>query len=214
VPDMSRWVMRLADLAARSGVSASTIKYYLRLGLLHSGEHQSSTWSDYNDSHLRRLALIRALIEVAGLPLEAVRRVLAVVSDKSVASHQALGTAQWLLSPAVVEEPSVESAERVDALLARHGWKLASDSPHRLVLAAALDRLDHLAFPAPDTLLDQYAETLSRLAASEVERITNETDRATAIEHLVIGTLLYEPLLATMRRMAHESESTHRSETF
>jgi hypothetical protein len=140
--------------------------------------------------------------------------VLAVVSDKSVPTHQALGTAQWLLSPTVVEEPSVESAERVEALLARHGWELASDSPHRRVLAAALDRLDHLAFPAPDALLDQYAETLSRLAASEVEPITTETDRATAIEHLVIGTLLYEPLLATMRRMAHESESTHRSETF
>jgi DNA-binding transcriptional MerR regulator len=206
--------MRLADLSARSGVSASTIKYYLRLGLLHSGEHQSSTWSEYNDSHLRRLALIRALIEVAGLPLEAVRRVLAVVSDKAVPSHQALGTAQWLLSPTVVEEPSVESAERVEALLARHGWELASDSPHRRVLAAALDRLDHLAFPAPDALLDQYAEALSRLAASEVGPITTEADRATAIEHLVIGTLLYEPLLATMRRMAHESESTHRSETF
>jgi hypothetical protein len=75
------------------------------------------------------------------------------------------------------------------------------------VLAAALDRLDRLAFPAPDALLDQYADALSRFAPSEVEPITTETDRATAIEHLIIGTLLYEPLLATMRRMAHESQS-------
>ena len=54
------------------------------------------------------------------------------------------------------------------------------------------------------------AEALSRFAPSEVEPITNDTDRATAIEHLIIGTLLYEPLLATMRRMAHESESARR----
>jgi DNA-binding transcriptional MerR regulator len=205
--------MRLAELSSRSGVSPSTIKYYLRLGLLHSGEHQSSTWSAYNDSHLRRLTLIRALIEVAGLPLQAVRRVLEVVNDDSVPLHQALGTAQWLLSP-VVEEPSAESTERVEALLARHGWELASDSPHRRVLADALDRLDHLAFPPPDALLDQYAEKLASLAPGEVEPITAETDRATAIEHLVIGTLLYEPLLATMRRMAHESESSQRAEIF
>lgn len=205
--------MRLAELSARSRVPPSTVKYYLRLGLLHPGEHQSSTWSAYDDSHLRRLALIRALIEVAGLPLEAVRRVLEVVNDESVPLHQALGTAQWLLSP-VVGEPSTESAERVEALLARHGWKLASGSPHRRVLANALDRLDHLAFPAPDALLDQYAEILSCLAPTEIEPITTESDRATAIEHLVIGTLLYEPLLATMRRMAHESESSHRSEIF
>lgn len=203
--------MRLAELSSRSGVAASTIKYYLRLGLLHPGQQQSSTWSSYDDSHLRRLALIRALIEVAGLPLQAVRRVVEVVSDESVPLHQALGTAQWLLSPAVADEPSVTSTRRVDALLARHGWQLDPDSPHRRVLADALDRLDHLAFPASDALLDQYAETLSRLAPSEVQPVTTEVDRAAAIEHLVIGTLLYEPLLATMRRMAHESESTRRS---
>ncbi|UQX10736.1 MerR family transcriptional regulator [Candidatus Mycobacterium methanotrophicum] len=165
----------------------------------------------YNDSHLRRLALVRALIEVAGLPLEAVRRVLAVVDDESVPLHQALGTAQWLLSPTPDEEPSAESAERVEALLARHEWALAPDSPHRRALAGALDWLDNLAFPASDTLLDQYAETLARLAPSEVESVTAQAERATAIEHLVIGTLLYEPLLATMRRMAHEAESARRS---
>jgi DNA-binding transcriptional MerR regulator len=199
--------MRLAELCTRSGVPATTIKYYLRLGLLPAGDRQSSTWSDYDESHLRRLALIRALIDVAGLPLDAVHRVLEVVTNEAVPLHQALGTAQWLLSPSTAEEPSVESCERVGALLSRHNWELASDSPHRRVLAAALDRLDRLAFPAPDALLDQYAEALSRFAPREVEPIKTETDRATAIEHLVIGTLLYEPLLTTMRRMAHESES-------
>jgi hypothetical protein len=51
---------------------------------------------------------------------------------------------------------------------------------------------DSTAFPSrtPDALLDQYAEALARFAPSEVEPITTETDRATAIEHLVIGTLL------------------------
>jgi len=201
--------MRLAELSARSGVPATTIKYYLRVGLLHSGERQSSTWSAYDDSHLRRIALIRALIDVAGLPLDAVHRVLEVATNETVPLHQALGTAQWLLSPDTAAEPTDKSCDRVSALLGRRSWQLASDSPHRRVLAAALDRLDHLAFPVPDALLDQYAEALSRFTPAEVEHITTETDRATVIEHLVIGTLLYEPLLTTMRRMAHESESAH-----
>ncbi|HET9890567.1 MAG TPA: MerR family transcriptional regulator [Mycobacterium sp.] len=202
--------MRLAELSTRSGVPATTIKYYLRLGLLHAGERQSSTWSAYDDSHLRRIALIRALIDIAGLPLQAVHRVLEVVTDKAVPLHQALGTAQWLLSPTTAGQPSTESCERVSALLDRHTWELASDSPHRAVLAAALDRLDRLAFPVPDALLDQYAEAVSSFAPSEVEPITSQADRATAIEHLIIGTLLYEPVLATMRRMAHESQSARR----
>jgi DNA-binding transcriptional MerR regulator len=205
--------MRLAELSSRSGVSASTIKYYLRLGVLQPGDQQSATWSEYGDAHLRRLALVRALTEVAGLPLESVRRVLEVVEDESIPLHQALGTAQWLLSPAPDHEPSSASALRVDALLARHGWNVAADSPHRRVLAGALDRLDQLAFPAPDTQLDQYAQALSRIAPYEVQRVTTDTQRATAIEHLVIGTLLYEPLLVTMRRMAHESESAQQLES-
>jgi hypothetical protein len=36
------------------------------------------------------------------------------------------------------------------------------------VLAAALDPLNRLAFPATDALLDQYAEALSRFAPREV----------------------------------------------
>jgi len=203
--------MRLADLATRSSISASTIKYYLRVGLLHPGQRQSSTWSIYDDSHLRRLALIRALSEVAGLPLESVRRVLEVVDDESVQLHDALGTAQWLLSSPVAQEPTSHSAQRVNSLIERHQWQLSPDSPHRRVLADALDRLDQLDFCPPDALLDQYAQMLSTIAASEVGPITTETDRASAIEHLVIGTLLYEPLLTTMRRMAHESDSAQRS---
>lgn len=206
--------MRLADLATRSGISVSTIKYYLRAGLLHSGAQQSSTWSIYDESHLRRLALIRALTEVAGLSLESVRRVLEVVNDNSVPLHDALGTAQWLLSPSVAEEPTSHSTRRVGALLDRHDWQLSPDSPHRRVLADALDRLDGLAFPASDALLDQYAHLLSKVAPSEVGPITTDSDRAAAVEHLVIGTLLYEPLLSTMRRMAHESDSARRSEVF
>lgn len=204
--------MRLADLATRSSISASTIKYYLRIGLLHPGEQQSSTWSTYDDSHLHRLALIRALSGVAGLPLESVRRVLEVVNDESIELHDALGTAQWLLSPTVTEEPTSHSTQRVNALIDRHRWQLSANSPHRRVLADALDRLDQLAFTAPDALLDQYAQLLSTLAPSEVGPITSDTDRTSAIEHLIVGTLLYEPLLTTMRRMAHESDSAQRTE--
>ncbi len=201
--------MRLAELSSRSGIPASTIKYYLRIGLLHTGQRQSTTWSAYDESHLRRLALVRALIDVAGLPLQAVHRILEAATDDTVPLHHALGTAQWLLSPTASADPSDQSSDRVDALLARHDWQIAPESPHRQVLAAALDRLEQLDFPAPDKLLDKYAQALTRFAPAEVDPITSQTHRATAIEHMVIGTLLYEPILTTMRRMAHESASSH-----
>lgn len=182
-------------------MSTATIKYYLRSGLLPPGTAQSSTWASYDDSHLRRLRLVRALTDVAGLSLEEVRRVVDAV-DASGSDHQARGAAQWPLSTAHAREPSAASIERVEELLARHGWALATNSPHRRNLAAALDTLDELDFAATDDVLDAYARALESVAEIEVARVAAEAEQVVAAERVVIGTLLYEPVLLTLRRMA------------
>jgi len=198
--------MRLAELSARSGLSTATIKYYVRVGLLPPGRTQSSTWATYDESHLRRLRLVRALSEVADLSLEEVRRVVDAV-DASSSNHEARGAAQWFLSPPLHQEPSADSLKRVEDLLHRQDWHLAAESPHRRTLAVALDTLDALGFAATDEILDTYACAIASVAEIEVARITTETDPFVAAERLVIGTLLYEPVLLTLRRMAHEVAS-------
>jgi DNA-binding transcriptional MerR regulator len=198
--------MRLAELSARSRLSTATIKYYLREGLLHPGTTQSSTWATYDDQHLHRLRLVRALTEVAGLSLDAVRGVIDAV-DASGSDHEARGAAQWPLAGAVAQEPSAASVRRVDGLVHRHDWRLATASPYRRVLAAALDTLDELGFPATDEVLDAYASALETVAAIEVARVAAEREPVLAAERVVVGTLLYEPVLLTLRRMAHEAVS-------
>jgi DNA-binding transcriptional MerR regulator len=195
--------MRLAELSTRSGLSTATIKYYLRAGLLAPGATEGSTWARYDEGHLHRLRLVGALTDVAGLSLDEVRRVVDAV-DASGSKHEARGAAQWPLSAPVVQDPSAASLERVESLLGRHGWELGPHSPHQRTLAAALDTLDELAFPASDEVLDAYAGALERVAEVEVPRVTTETDPLLAAERLVVGTLLYEPVLLTLRRMAHE----------
>lgn len=198
--------MRLAELSTHSGLSIATIKYYLRVGLVPPGTMQSSTWASYDESHLRRLRLVRALTDVAGLSLEEVRRVVDAV-DASGSDHQARGAAQWPLSPALASEPSAASVERVEELLSRHSWELATNSPHRRTLAAALDTLEVLDFAATDEVLDAYAQALEAVAEIEVARVAAEAEPIVAAERLVVGTLLYEPVLLTLRRMAHEAVS-------
>ncbi len=201
--------MRLAELSSRSGLPTPTIKYYLRVGLLAPGLTESSTWARYDEDHLRRLRLVRALTDVAGLSLDDVRRVVQAV-DSSGSKHQTRGAAQWPLSAPPVEDPSIASLDRVDSLLTRHGWELDPDSPHRRTLAAALDTLEELAFPASDEVLDAYAEALEPVAEVEVQRVATETDPMAVAERIVVGTLLYEPVLLTLRRMAHEAVSARR----
>lgn len=201
--------MRLAELSARSGLSTATIKYYLRVGLLHQGAAESSTWATYDDRHLHRLRLVRALTDVAGLSLDAVRGVIHAV-DASGSDHQARGAAQWPLAAALAQEPSAASIDRVDELILRHDWRLDVRSPHRRALAAALDTLDELGFPASEEVLDAYASALEPVAQIEVARVAAEPEPVVAAERVVVGTLLYEPVLLNLRRMAHEAVSARR----
>ncbi|MFS0886359.1 MerR family transcriptional regulator [Aeromicrobium sp. 179-A 4D2 NHS] len=195
--------MRLAELSARSGLPSATIKYYLREGLVPAGETEGSTWARYDESHVRRLRLVRALTEVAGLALEDVRRVVEAL-ESAEPGHASRGAAQWPLSAPVAQEPSEVAVRRVDALLARRGWDLELDSPHRRTLAAALDTVDGLGLPATDEVLDAYAGAAESVAVVDVPRVLAEEDPLVAAERLVVGTLLYEPVLLTLRRMAHE----------
>ena len=197
--------MWISELAARSGVPVPTVKYYLREGLLPPGEATGATRAVYSEQHVRRLRLIRALIDVGGLRLADVRRVLDAVDDPGAPLHDVLGVAQSALSPAG-PEPSARSLDRVDRLIRRRRWRVDPDSTNREVLARALDALDDADDPLPDDALAGYADTVIRLARVEVPTIDTSSDEI-AVRQTVVRTVLVEPVLLALRRMAHEHVS-------
>ena len=184
-----------------------TIKYYLREELLHPGEAVGATRARYDDSHVRRLRLVRALIDVAGMRLDDVRRVLTAIDDPNLSRHEAIGSAHTRLAPLVEHSGSAAERPRVEALLERHGWELDEHSTHRDALAGALASLTALGHPPAD----EAARRLRRgggahLRARRAGR-SRETDPAEAAEHAVVSTLLLEPVLLTLRRIAQENAS-------
>ena len=90
--------LKMSELADASGVSAATIKHYLREGLLPPGEAVGATKAQYDESHVRRLRLVRALTEVAGMRLDDVRRVLDAIDDEGLSWHEAIGSAHTRLA--------------------------------------------------------------------------------------------------------------------
>jgi len=195
--------MWMAELSSRTGLPVATIKFYLREGLLPAGEATGATRARYDEGHVRRLKLIRALTEVAGLRLETVRQVLADI-DRASTWHDAVGSAHSRLSP---ESPEATAASlaRVEELLRRNGWTLGKSSPHRGVLARALDALDGLDHPADDDLLDAYADAMHDVAEVEIAHLPEDPE--SAAEQAVTGTLLLEPVLLTIRRIAQQNVS-------
>ncbi|MGO4429681.1 MerR family transcriptional regulator, partial [Streptomyces sp. MCAF7] len=118
--------MRLKELSERSGVSTATIKYYLRERLLPPGERVSATQAEYGEEHLRRLRLVRALIQVGRVPVATAREVLETAEDESLSQNARMGAAVWALphgpEPAEDDPETEDAARQVDALLERLGW--------------------------------------------------------------------------------------------
>jgi DNA-binding transcriptional MerR regulator len=207
--------LRISELSRASGVSIPTIKFYLREGMLPAGRLINQNQALYSEDHARRLRLIRALVEVGGLPLATVRRILHAADDPDLSIHEALGIAQRALSPNLGAQggPAVDEARaEVDRFLDELGWQVAPDSPGRQELAVALSTLRRLGWPNADTrLFTRYAKAADRLASVEVSRTTPPgSTRTETMERVVIGTVVFGAVFSALRRLSHERHSAAR----
>lgn len=200
--------MRIAELARRSGIPVGTVKYYLREGLLPPGELTAATQAQYSDAHVQRLGLIRALLGPGGLSIAATREVLEVIDDPTTSVLQALGAAHHALSPPESDLPPEELDVARDHVR-RWGWAIERGSPALTLLADALSALQTARFATPDELLDRYAAAAATLAEEDVASVPT-TSPTEAVRYVVVGTLLLEPVLLALRRLAQEDASKKR----
>jgi DNA-binding transcriptional MerR regulator len=202
--------MRVAELSRRTGVSVASIKYYLREGLLPPGERTSPNQASYGEDHVRRLRLVRALIDVGGLSVVGTRDVLAAIDDDGVSLHQALGRAQDAVMARVeaVEDDAAERAEKTVAeLVARRGWVVSAQNPGRRAAVDVLATLERLGGERVAGLVDVYAEAMDAVARHEVTAVVDPGDRERSVERVAVGIVLGGSLLAALRGMAEESAS-------
>lgn len=202
--------MRISALAERTGVPVATLKYYLREGLLPAGTATARTQALYDDSHVERVRLIRALTESAGLSLAEVRTVLAALDNPPASRHDLLGAAQdVMLAREALRAPADESddewSDRARALAERCGGS------HHLVprLATQLRAASAAGVALDDATVDAYAEAATRIADADLASVPD--DPAAALQQVVVGTLLTDPVLLTLRRIADEGASQRRS---
>lgn len=193
----------MSELSERSGVPVATVKYYLREGLLPPGEAVGATRAVYYESHVHRLRLIRALVDIAGLGLDRVREVLAVVDDGSSDLMATIGAAHMQLSSPPATAPSAESRQRVADLVRRKRWHADPEASHATALAAALDTAALAGQPMSEATLEVYATAAADVARRDLST-TPRRDAQDATAYAVIGTLVNEPILVSLRRMAHE----------
>jgi DNA-binding transcriptional MerR regulator len=222
-------LLKISQLAERSGVSAGTIKHYLREGLLEGDVVKTSrnmAW--YPPEFVDRVRLIKRLQEERFMPLRAIRDVL---EDDPERAARLVELEDRILERALTtrDEQRVSAAEvgrryevpkNVLDRLAELGVLTPGPrgyDPDDVAIIAAISRFraggydEQLGFTVYDTL--RYREALEPLVADEVRALLDrlacevEPDRAAEIiasgaEPLreLIGAMHSKLLLSALRR--------------
>ncbi|GHF06978.1 MerR family transcriptional regulator [Amycolatopsis deserti] len=202
--------MRMAELSRESGVPVATIKYYQREGLLPPGELTSPNQARYGAAHVRRLKLVRALLEIGGLSIAAVGEVLSAIDDSATSTHDILGLAQHGLPMAKIEvtdEDRVWAMGRIEEMARRRGWDVHPGSPVVESLLGVLCALRQVGHEWVLDALDRYAEAADSVAEADVTAVARLGATEAVVEGAVVGTVLGDALFAALRRMAHAQVS-------
>lgn len=193
--------MKISELAIATDVGVPTLKYYLREGVLHPGEVRSRTQASYDDSHVERVRLVRALTGVGGLSIAAVRRVLDVIEDPGVGPTDVMAAAAASLyepEPAPAEGGSSSARELVNDL----GWHIYPDDPALTALDEAWSACSDAGIGLDADRMRRYATSMHGVAETDVSSVP--ADPAGAVRQVVLGTVLVDPVLLSLRRLAQQ----------
>lgn len=219
--------MRMSELSETTGVAVPTLKYYLREGLLHAGERTSPNQAQYDVSHVDRVRLVRALIEVGGLPIARAADVVAAMQRDGLGLSSVFGIAQRAVSeralpdevrdggpvdPGAPLPTSTEGERLVAELCAARGWIVHANNPGLAMAARVLDTYESLGQHRLHAVLADYADAADRIASADLAAVAaagEETrgDTTAMTDVVIVGTVLGDALIAGLRRIAQEAES-------
>ena len=192
--------MRISELAKESGTPVATIKYYIREGLLPAGTPVNARQSDYGTQHLERLRLIRGLMHVLGASIDQVRDVIDVINQPDQEPWEAMKFATEAIPAPHQHEESRAGKARV--VLEQFGLPCSPEHPavrHHYVPLAYAEAVG-LALCSVLVAVNDVARR--RPARADIERVPWQS-REDSVRQAVLGTVVYEPVLLALRRIAH-----------
>jgi DNA-binding transcriptional MerR regulator len=210
---VSDGMLKMSELAERSGVSAGTIKHYLREGLLGSDDQvvrTSRNMAYYPADFVDRVRLIKRLQEERFMPLRVIREVMSTdperaarlieledrILERAIAARESGRTSRARVRETYDVPPNVlERLEEIGVLTPTSRGYDADD----VAIIQAISRFraggyeEEIGFTVYDTL--RYQEALGPLVEEEVrvllERLAGRVDVERAVEIIASGT---EPL--------------------
>jgi DNA-binding transcriptional MerR regulator len=209
-------MLKMRELAARSGVSAGTIKHYLREGLLPEPVKTSRNMAYYPADFVDRIRLIKQLQEERFMPLKVIKGMLDEHPDRAKALVE--------LEDRILERALAGEEKRTSATEVRRLYDMPPEVLDRLEelgvlspnsrgysrsdvrIVEAISRFraggydEQLGFTVYDTL--RYKSALEALVKEEVEvlmeRLVGEMETEAAVELIEAGSEPLQELIAAL----------------
>ena len=207
-------LLKMSELAEQSGVSAGTIKHYLREGLLPEPVKTSRNMAYYPPEFVERIHLIKRLQEQRFMPLRLIKGVLEAAEARDRGRVSRAGVRRRYEIP-------VNVLDRLEELgILSPNSRGYDDDDVAIIEAISRFRAggydEQLGFTVYDTL--RYRDALGPLVEEEVrtllDRLVGEVDADRAVEIIaagaeplrdLIGAMHSKLLLAELRRQRDDS---------
>ena len=224
-------LLKMKELAEASGVSAGTIKHYLREGLLPEPVKTSRNMAYYPPEFVERIRLIKKLQEERFMPLKLIKSVLEKDPDRARAlveledrilerarqnDQRRISAAELRKRCGVPQEVLDRLAELEVIMPSRRGY-----GPRDVEIVEAIGRFraggydERIGFTVYDTL--RYKEALEALVEEEVQvltdRLAGEMDPDRAMELIEAGVEPLNDLIAAMHQKLLLAELTRKRAT-
>jgi DNA-binding transcriptional MerR regulator len=187
-------LLKMRELAAASGVSAGTIKHYLREGLLPEPVRTSRNMAYYPPEFVERIKLIKQLQEERFMPLKLIKSVLDEDPDRARALVE--------LEDRILERALQGEQTRFSAAELRKRYELPQE---------VLDRLAELEILTPNSRgysqRDvEIVEAISRFRAGGYDERVGFTVYDTVRYKRALEELVKEEVAVLMKRLAGEMD--------
>jgi DNA-binding transcriptional MerR regulator len=189
-------LLKMSELAERSGVSAGTIKHYLREGLLPEPVRTSRNMAYYPPEFVERIRLIKRLQEERFMPLRLIKGVLDAAQERGRVSRAEVRRRYDIPDNVLARLEDLEIVTPNS-----RGY-----DPDDVQVIAAISRFraggydEQLGFTVYDTL--RYREALAPLVEEEVttllDRLSAEADVDRAAEIIAAGAEPLRELIGAM----------------
>jgi len=188
-------LLKMGELAARSGVSAGTIKHYLREGLLPEPVRTSRNMAYYPPDFVDRIRLIKRLQEDRFMPLRLIKSVLDSDPERA---HALVELEDRILERAADQR----EGQRISAAEVRRRYDVPANVLERLVSIGVLSP-NSRGYDGDDV---QIIEAISRFRAGGYDEALGFTVYDTLRYREALDPLVKEEVRTLLDRLAGEVE--------